>query len=128
MLEFRDVQEKLLDQLEAEMRSLAAAHSRASGLPITVDPTALIPATPLTASIADAFEAAAQDLGLGAMRLSSGAGHDAMVLARRIPAGMLFVPSIAGRSHDVSEDTRAADIIAGARVMARAVDRLLGTA
>ena len=45
------------------MRALAAAHSRASGLPITVDPTALIPATPLTASIADAFEAAAQDLG-----------------------------------------------------------------
>jgi N-carbamoyl-L-amino-acid hydrolase len=128
MLEFRDVQEKLLDQLEAQVRSLAADHSRASGLPITVDPTALIPATPLTASIADAFEAAAQDLGVGAMRLSSGAGHDAMVLARRIPTGMLFVPSIAGRSHDVSEDTSAADIVAGARVMARAVDRLLGTA
>ena len=128
VLEFRDVQEKLLDQLEAQMRALAAAHSRASGLPIAVDPTALIPAMPLTASIADAFEAAAQDLGLGAMRLSSGAGHDAMVLARRVPAGMLFVPSIGGRSHDVVEDTRAADIIAGAQVMARAVDRLLGTA
>ena len=81
----------------------------------------------MTASIADAFEAAAQDIGVGAMRLASGAGHDAMVLARRIPAGMLFVPSIAGRSHDISEDTRAADIVAGAQVMARTVDRLLGT-
>src|SRR4029077_2818453 len=128
MLEFRDVQEKLLDQLEAEVRSLAVDHASATSLPITVEPTALIPATPLTASIADAFEAAAQDLGLGAMRLSSGAGHDAMVLARRIPAGMLFVPSIGGRSHDVVENTSAADIVAGAQVMARAVDRLLGAA
>jgi beta-ureidopropionase / N-carbamoyl-L-amino-acid hydrolase len=128
MLEFRDVQESLLESLETEMRALAAAHSRASGLPIAVHPTALIPAAPMTASIADALEAAAKDLGLGAMRLSSGAGHDAMVMARRIPAGMLFVPSIAGRSHDVSEDTRAADIVAGAQVMARAVDRLLATA
>jgi len=127
MLEFRDVQESVLDTLEAEMRALAAANSRASGLPIVVHPMAQIPATPLTARIADAFEAAARDLGVGAVRLSSGAGHDAMVLARRIPAGMLFVPSIGGRSHDVSENTSAADIVTGAQVMARAVDRLLGT-
>ena len=124
-LEFRDVQESLLDSLEAEIRALVADHSRTSGLPITVTPTALIPASPLTPNIVDAFEAAARDLGAGAMRLSSGAGHDAMVLARRVPAGMLFVPSIGGRSHHVSEDTRAADIITGAQVMARAVERLL---
>jgi beta-ureidopropionase / N-carbamoyl-L-amino-acid hydrolase len=128
MLEFRDVQESLLDSLEAEARALVAAHSRASGLPINIDPTALIPATPLTTGILETLEAAANDLGVGAMRLSSGAGHDAMVLARRVPAGMLFVPSIAGRSHDVSENTRVADIVTGAQVMARAVDRLLGTA
>jgi N-carbamoyl-L-amino-acid hydrolase len=125
-LEFRDIQEPLLDALEAAIRALVAAHSHASGLPITIDPIALIPPTPLTASIADAFEAAARDLDVGAMRLSSGAGHDAMVLARRVPAGMVFVPSIGGRSHDVREDTRADDIITGAQVMARAVDRLLG--
>jgi N-carbamoyl-L-amino-acid hydrolase len=128
MLELRDAQERQLDSLEAETRALAVAHSRTSGLTITVNPTALIPATPMTASIANALEAAAQDVGVGAMRLSSGAGHDAMVLSRRIPVGMLLVPSIGGRSHDVSEDTRAADIVSGARVMARAVDRLLATA
>jgi N-carbamoyl-L-amino-acid hydrolase len=64
-------------------------------------------------------------MGAGSMRLSSGAGHDAMMLARRVPAGMLFVPSIGGRSHHVSEDTRAEDIITGAQVMAGAVDLLL---
>jgi N-carbamoyl-L-amino-acid hydrolase len=80
----------------------------------------------MTARIVDAFEAAAGDLGVGSMRLSSGAGHDAMILARRIPSGMLFVPSIGGRSHDVREDTSAADIVTGAQVLARAVDGLLG--
>lgn len=126
MFEFRDVEEERLNLLETEMRAVVVDHSRTSGLAVAVNQTALISATPLTASIADAFEAAAGDLGVGAMRLSSGAGHDAMILARRVPAGMLFVPSIGGRSHDISEDTKASDIITGARVMARAVDRLLG--
>jgi N-carbamoyl-L-amino-acid hydrolase len=124
-LEFRDVQETRLDLLEAEIRALVTAQSNASGLAITIEPTARIPATPLSASIADAFELAARENGVASMRLSSGAGHDAMVLARRVPAGMLFVPSIGGRSHHVSEDTRAADIVTGAQVMARAVDNLL---
>jgi beta-ureidopropionase / N-carbamoyl-L-amino-acid hydrolase len=126
-LEFRDVQKSRLDSLEAEVRALVVEHSRARGLPIAINRTAQIPATPMTASIVDAFEVAARDLGIGTMRLSSGAGHDAAMLARRVPTGMLFVPSIAGRSHDVTEDTRAADIITGAQVMARTVDRLFGT-
>jgi beta-ureidopropionase / N-carbamoyl-L-amino-acid hydrolase len=126
-LEFRDAQESRLDSLEADVRALVAEHSRARGLPIAINRTAQISATPMTASIVDAFEVAARDLGIETMRLSSGAGHDAAMLARRIPAGMLFVPSVAGRSHDVTEDTRATDIITGAQVMAQTVDRLLGT-
>jgi beta-ureidopropionase / N-carbamoyl-L-amino-acid hydrolase len=69
----------------------------------------------MTPSIVHAFEISAADMGAGSMHLSSGAGHDAMMLARRVPAGMLFVPSIGGRS----------DIITGAQVMAGAVDLLL---
>jgi beta-ureidopropionase / N-carbamoyl-L-amino-acid hydrolase len=128
VLEFRDVQESKLESLEADVRALVAAHSGSCGMPISVTSTAHIPATPLTASIADTFEAAARDLGVGSMRLSSGAGHDAMMLARRVPTGMLFVPSIGGRSHDPSENTQAVDIITGARVMALAVDRLIAAA
>ena len=52
------------------------------------------------------------------------------IIIESVPPGaaVLGIFGCAGRSHDVSEDTRAADIIAGVRVMARAVDRLLGTA
>jgi beta-ureidopropionase / N-carbamoyl-L-amino-acid hydrolase len=126
-LEFRDEQESRLDSLEADVRALVDDHSRVNGLPITINQTAQIPATLMTASIVDAFEGAAHDLGVGSMRLASGAGHDAMMLARRVPTGMLFVPSIAGRSHDVSENSHVADIVTGAQVMARTVERLLGS-
>ena len=56
--------------------------------------------------------------------MPSGAGHDAMVLGRFIPAAMLFVPSIRGRSHDITEDTAEADIVLGCEVLADAVDRI----
>jgi beta-ureidopropionase / N-carbamoyl-L-amino-acid hydrolase len=125
VLECRDVEEATLDALEAGIRALVRDYCVSCGTPISIASTAQIPATPLTPKIADAFEAAARDLGVGAMRLSSGAGHDAMMLARRVPTGMLFVPSIGGRSHDPSENTLVSDIITGAQVMARAVDRLL---
>jgi N-carbamoyl-L-amino-acid hydrolase len=59
------------------------------------------------------------------MRMPSGAGHDAMILARRMPAGMLFVPSIGGRSHDISEDTSEADIRRGLRVFAKATAKAI---
>ena len=125
MIEIRDVEEKLLDALEAAIRKCAAADAFATGLPMTVERTAAIPATSMTPGVVHAFETSAEAMGAGSMRLASGAGHDAMMLARRVPAGMLFVPSIGGRSHHVSEDTRAEDIITGAQVMAGAVDLLL---
>jgi N-carbamoyl-L-amino-acid hydrolase len=58
------------------------------------------------------------------MRMPSGAGHDAMMLGRLVPAAMLFVPSIGGRSHDISENTADADIVLGCEVLADAVGRL----
>jgi len=125
IVEVRDVEEKLLDTLEAAIRERAAADGFATGLPIMVERTAAIPATMMTPRLADALALSAASMGAGSMRLSSGAGHDAMMLARRVPAGMLFVPSIGGRSHHVSEDTRTEDIVTGAQVMAGAVDLLL---
>ena len=56
------------------------------------------------------IERAAAEEGASCLRMQSGAGHDAMILGRRIPAAMLFVPSLGGRSHHVSEDTDEADI------------------
>lgn len=56
--------------------------------------------------------------------MPSGAGHDAMVMGRFMPAAMLFVPSIGGRSHDITEDTAEPDIVLGCEVLADAVERI----
>jgi N-carbamoyl-L-amino-acid hydrolase len=75
--------------------------------------------------LAGHLEAAAQAHGVPTMRMQSGAGHDAMVLARHVPTAMLFVPSIDGRSHDYSEDTSEADVRLGCQVLADAVARII---
>ena len=59
------------------------------------------------------------------LRMPSGAGHDAQVLATIMSAGMLFVPSIGGISHHWSENTADADIVMGAEVFVEACRRLL---
>jgi N-carbamoyl-L-amino-acid hydrolase len=59
------------------------------------------------------------------IHMPSGAGHDAQILAQRIPTGMLFIPSIDGISHDIAEDTAEEDIIRGCRTLAAATEALL---
>ena len=60
-----------------------------------------------------------------AIRMPSGAGHDAQHLARIIPAAMMFVPSIGGISHHWSENTSDQDIATGARVFTEAIAGVL---
>jgi N-carbamoyl-L-amino-acid hydrolase len=62
--------------------------------------------------------------GLSVARLASGAGHDAQMLARVCPAGMVFVPSERGISHNPAERTAPADIEAGANVLLQVLLRL----
>ena len=80
----------------------------------------------MDAGLGDEIEAAARALGAPYVRMPSGAGHDAMVLCRYMPAAMLFVPSIGGHSHTVIEDTSEDDIVLGCRVLAGAVARIAG--
>lgn len=74
----------------------------------------------LTAYLCDAMEAE----GLPAKKMASGAGHDAMVMAGRLPTAMLFVRSPGGVSHNPAETVREEDVEAALRVGARFVERL----
>jgi N-carbamoyl-L-amino-acid hydrolase len=58
--------------------------------------------------------------------MPSGAGHDAQMMARICPAGMIFVPSVGGLSHNIREDTRPEHLQAGADVLLHSVLRLAG--
>ena len=81
----------------------------------------------MDAAFQDAIEAASTAFAGGkSIRMPSGAGHDAQVLATIMPAGMLFVPSIGGISHHWTENTADADIVTGAQVFVDACRRILG--
>jgi acetylornithine deacetylase/succinyl-diaminopimelate desuccinylase-like protein len=71
-----------------------------------------------------ALEQVCKSLGRPYRQLASGAGHDAAVLSRHVPTGMLFVPSKRGLSHSPAEDTSDEHLVLGARALLRAVQAL----
>jgi hydantoinase/carbamoylase family amidase len=96
-------------------------------LELEVTETHRKPPTPLDPGLQEALAEAAAAEGASARRMPSGAGHDAMVLAKHVPAGMLFVPSRGGISHSPDEFTPAEQCELGARVLTRAVRRLVAS-
>jgi N-carbamoyl-L-amino-acid hydrolase len=62
-------------------------------------------------------EDCAQARGCRSRRMTSGAGHDAQMMARICPAAMIFVPSVSGISHNPREHTDPADLARGADVL-----------
>jgi N-carbamoyl-L-amino-acid hydrolase len=122
VLQFRDTSDDNMDKLETIIGRVSDEVSSAFETTVEIARTLNTKPTQMSREIADLIAQAASELGEPAMHLPSGAGHDAMVLARYIPAGMLFVPSIGGRSHDIVEDTAKPDIVRGAEVLLRAVE------
>jgi hydantoinase/carbamoylase family amidase len=82
------------------------------------------PPAPMDASLQQAIAEAIRDVGQQPFAMPSGAGHDAMVLAPHVPAGMIFVPSRGGISHSPREWTEWADAALGADVLLQTVLRL----
>ena len=86
------------------------------------------PPVALNARVADVLRRACAVAGVEPRDLASGAGHDAQVLSAAAQTGMLFVPSIGGRSHCPEEATAAEDVVLGTRALATALRELAYTA
>src|SRR5260370_32765610 len=69
------------------------------------------------AALVDRVEHHAKALSLSTRRMPSGAGHDAQMMQRICPTAMIFVPSVAGLSHNVKEHTEAGELVAGPQVL-----------
>ena len=123
LVEFRDISTEVMDRLETRFLALVA-ETGGGAVTLACEATARLPPTALADHLGAAIAAAASARGAKPMRLPSGAGHDAMVAARFMPAAMMFVPSIGGISHDVAENTSDADIVFGCEVLADAVAAL----
>ncbi len=128
--ECRCADPQALDAFSAGVVTDATALLTEQGLTLTATLVGDTAPTPFADPVRDAIRAAADGRGHGWRDLQSGAGHDAMHLAPRCPAGMLFVPSRGGRSHATEEFTDTAALARGVEVMLDAVlalDRTLPT-
>lgn len=85
---------------------------------------ARFPAQPFDPELIQAVEDAAKSHGHKVRRMHSGAGHDAQMMATKVPTAMIFVPSVKGISHNPNEFTSDADCIAGADVLLTAALKL----
>jgi len=123
-LEFRSGDGAELEALETALLDAARREADAQRTELEIAPVGRWKPTPLDAGVCDAIENAAAALGLESLRLRSGAGHDAQAVAGVTPAGMIFVPSVAGLSHDPGESTAWEDCVNGANVLLGAALRL----
>jgi ureidoglycolate amidohydrolase len=122
-----DVRDSDGEAREAVVEGLvAAARAIAERRDLTVDVTPIVQDTPVTCSplVVDAAAAACAEAGLSHRRMISGAYHDAMILAARVPVGMVFVPSRGGVSHHPDEYTPPEQVAQGVDVLAGVLRRL----
>jgi hydantoinase/carbamoylase family amidase len=108
------------DRLEAYARERAAGR----GQPMTWSERQRVEPTPMDPGIVAALAAAADATGAGWRRMPSGAAHDTMYLARRVPSAMVFVPCVEGISHSPAESADPADAALAAEVILSVIERL----
>lgn len=104
-VEFRALRPDSLVNAAAALRFAAERIAAEEGCEVSLEPLTSWPAIALDADFVAAVEVACAASGRPWKRLASGAGHDAEVLARHVPAAMLFVPSHRGISHSPLEYT-----------------------
>ena len=116
-VDLRDPDESRLQQEEAALAAFLEELEQQGGVSIKVERLARFEPVRFDRNIVEMIEGAAKSRGRPCRRMTSGAGHDAQMIARIAPAAMIFVPSIGGISHNPKESTPDADLIAGANML-----------
>lgn len=115
-VDLRNPDEERLQGQEAALDAFLE-RLRGEGFAVTAEPMARFQPVTFAPEIVAAIEASATERQLSCRRMTSGAGHDAQMIARIAPAAMIFVPSKGGISHNPAEFTAESDLIAGANVL-----------
>jgi beta-ureidopropionase / N-carbamoyl-L-amino-acid hydrolase len=120
-MDMRNSTDALVDAMDADIRKAAAELSAKTGLAIQIELVSHYPAAPFHPDCVAAVAKAAEALGYSNMPAVSGAGHDAVYMARLAPAGMIFIPCKDGISHNEIEDAKPEHITAGCNVLLHAM-------
>ena len=120
-VEFRHPDPAEIERLAAQFPREAGFIARDCEIELSVNEVYRITAQPFDPACIDLVRAAASDLGYSTRDIVSGAGHDAIAVARHIPATMIFTPCKDGLSHNEAESIEPHEAEAGAQVLFRAV-------
>jgi len=116
-VDLRHADDGMLEQMESDMRALCERLARSGNTSVAVERVANYPACKFDAACVSAVREAASKLGLRHMDIVSGAGHDAIFMARVAPTSMIFVPCEGGVSHNETENAKPEDLAAGCNVL-----------
>ncbi len=126
ILQFRDADFKVLQAFEAKLMEIVADHQKTSACKVECVNLSRTQPLVMDERFLEAIEeAAVAHAPEKHVRMPSGAGHDAQVIGLKMPAAMMFVPSIGGISHHFTENTHDADIVLGCQVFADATAKIL---
>ena len=126
LFQLRDADPAVLQRLDALLHEIVTEANRDGPCPAALERLSASDPAAMDETLLAALDAAAGRHAPGKhMRMPSGAGHDAQWLARKLPAAMMFVPSIGGISHHWTENTKDEDIVLGAQVFADAIADVL---
>ena len=120
-IDLRNSSDALVDTMAAQMRATADRLAADTRLSVTLEQVSHYPAQPFDAGCVAAVARAAERLGYSSMPTVSGAGHDAVYMARLAPTGMIFIPCKDGISHNEIEDAKPAHVTAGCNVLLHAM-------
>ena len=120
-MDMRNATDALVDIQVEEVKALAARLSASTGMAIEIALVSSYAAIGFHDECIDAVARASEKLGYSSMPVVSGAGHDAIYMARLAPSGMIFIPCKDGISHNEIEDAQPEHITAGCNVLLHAM-------
>ncbi|WP_298212828.1 Zn-dependent hydrolase [Acidovorax sp.] len=120
-IDLRNSTDTLVDQMAQEVKTFAAQVAQEHGVDVKIEMVSSYPAQLFHPECVDAVGRAAKKLGYSHMPAVSGAGHDAVYMAKLAPSGMIFIPCKDGISHNEIEDAKPEHIEAGCNVLLHAM-------
>ena len=116
-VDLRNTDEASLQLAEEQLRLGVAAIAEDEDVTVESRSLARFEPVEFDGRVVEQIEQLAEQTGLSTKRMPSGAGHEAQMMARICPTGMIFVPSLDGISHNPAEHTDEKDLIAGAQLL-----------
>lgn len=126
-IDLRNSTDALVDAMAAEVKTFADQVAQEHGVQVHIEMVSSYPAQLFQPECVEAVGRAAAKLGYSHMPAVSGAGHDAVYMAKLAPSGMIFIPCKDGISHNEIEDAKPEHIEAGCNVLLHAMLERAGT-